>query len=88
MLVSETQEGCILTAVADRKPKAKPADKRARSGASIQAFIDPEVRAAMDSYIEGYNSSHDHKATVTTTIEAALRLFLKSEGHWPPKPRA
>jgi hypothetical protein len=83
-----TQEVCILSAVAERKPKAgKPS--RQRSGAAIQAFIDPDIRAAMDAYMADYNSQHDHRASVTSTIEAALKRFLAAEGHWPPKsPRA
>lgn len=65
------------------------AQKRQRAGAAIQAFIDPDVRAAMDAYIAHYNADHDHKATVTSTIEAALKAYLSTHNHWPyppPKP--
>jgi hypothetical protein len=80
-----TQGADILSAVATRKPKPSDEKPRPRSGASIQAFIDPDIRAAMDAYMAAYNSQHDHRASVTSTIEAALKRFLAAEGHWPPK---
>lgn len=78
----------ILSVVAKPRPKSEGGN-RPRPGISIQAYIDPELRAAMDEYITAYNSSHDHKASVTSTIEAALKKYLTEEGHWPrrkPKP--
>lgn len=75
-----------MEAVADKKPKkTKAADKRARSGAAVQAFIDPEIRAAVDDFIEDYNAENEHKATLTSTLEAALKMYLAARGHWPRK---
>lgn len=68
------------------RPDDKPAaDKRGRAGVAIQAFIDPDIRAAIDDYLADYNATHDHKATVTSTLEAALKKYLSIEGHWPRK---
>ena len=49
----------------------------------IGISIDPDVRAAVDAYIVAYNASHDHRATLTSTVEAALKKYLASEGYWP-----
>lgn len=68
----------------DKKPGPQP-EKKARAGSPIQAFIDPVVRAALDAYIEDWNSTHDHKAGVTSTVEAALKKYLEGKGFWPPK---
>jgi hypothetical protein len=51
----------------------------------VNAQIDPEVRAAMDAYIAYYNNNHIHHASIRSTLEAALKDFLRKEGHWPPK---
>lgn len=67
-----------------KKPVADT-EKKPRAGVAIQAFIDPEVRAALDEYIESYNQKHDHKAGVTSTVEAALKKYLHDQGFWPRK---
>lgn len=83
-----TARAPTMVRMAKKKPSAgKPADKRARSGAAVQAFIDPEVRAAVDDFMEDYNAEHEHKATLTSTLEAALKMYLTSKGHWPRKPK-
>jgi hypothetical protein len=81
-----------LNAVADRRKKAdaEPApESRRRSGESIQGFIDPDIRAAVNEYMATHNAEAEHKATVTSVLEAALKMYLSSKGHWPrrkPKP--
>ena len=69
-----------------RERKKKPDKPRVRSGDPVQAFIDPDIREAMDAYIASYNAGHDHKASVRSTLEGALRKYLEAEGFWPPRP--
>ncbi|MFO0799196.1 MAG: hypothetical protein U0804_17140 [Gemmataceae bacterium] len=68
-----------------RKAAAAAEPKRVRPGAPIQAFVDPEIRGAMDDFIRDYNEQNEHKASVTSTLEAALKMYLSAKGHWPRK---
>ncbi len=68
--------------VAMKQPKKRKTPER--SGKVTQAYIDPEIRAALDRYIEEHNNTQDHPATITSTIEAALKKYLAAAGHWPP----
>ena len=74
-----------MIGMAKDKPRTtkKSSDKRPRSGAAVQAFIDPDVREALDEFISSFNEQNDHKATVTSALEAALKMYLASKGHWP-----
>lgn len=55
-----------------------------RTGKSIQAYIDPEVRDAVDDYIE----SNELQPTLTTVLELALKEFLAKRGGWPRQGKA
>ncbi|WP_439628204.1 hypothetical protein [Gemmata sp.] len=74
-----------MVSMAKKKPQAEGTGKRARTGAPVQAFIDPDIRAAVDAYIEAYNAENEHKATLTSTLEAALKMYLTNKGHWPKR---
>lgn len=73
-----------MLSMAKKKPgTVKTTPSNPRSGSAIQAFIDPEIREAMDSFIESYNEQNEHKATVRSTLEASLKMYLSAKGHWP-----
>lgn len=85
-----TLEGCVTLCVPCHAPE--PRRKRgtpdlARPGLLI-TVIDGELRHAVDDYIADHNETHDHRATLTSTLEAALKKYLAAEGHWPRKPRS
>lgn len=69
-------------------PQKKPTKKEPpnRSGTPVTVYIDSDVRAAMDTYISEHNETAEHKASIRSTVEAALKRYLKESGHWPPKP--
>jgi hypothetical protein len=72
-----------MSAVAKKRPDSKPTT--GRTGSPLGISIDPAIRAAVDAFIESYNAEHDHRATLTSTVEAALRKYLQAAGFWPPK---
>ena len=74
----------MTTAVA-KSSKKTDAKTGGRTGSPLGISIDPEIRAAVDVFIERYNALHDHRATLTSTVEAALKKYLQAEGLWPPK---
>jgi hypothetical protein len=67
-------------------PAGRPT--RERYGKSVQAFVDPELRDAVDAFIASFNAENDHQADITTTVTAALKMYLASKNFWPPKPPA
>jgi hypothetical protein len=67
-----------------RKPANRPPGEREPK---INTNLDPAVRRALDGYIAAWNATHEHPATIRTTVEAALKMFLRSKGHWPPAGR-
>ena len=62
---------------------AKVAKKPERSGVALNLRIDEDIHAAMESYIADHNSKDEHKASKTSTVEGALKQYLKSKGFWP-----
>jgi len=50
--------------------------------------IEPGLRAGLDAYIADYNAKHEHKATIRTTTEAALKSYLGPLGFWKSAPAA
>ena len=74
-----------MVAMAERPKKAKPAKKPNRTGVALGCYIDEELRTQMDAFIASHNQSDDHPASVRSTVEAALRAYLKGKGFWPPK---
>ena len=55
-----------------------------RTGSPLGIAIDPELRAAADDWIERYNLTHEHRATLTSFIEAAIRKYIATV---PPEPQ-
>lgn len=56
-----------------------------RTGAYLNTQIDEDIRAQVDAFIADHNAKDEHHATLRSTVEAALKLYLKSKGFWPPK---
>ncbi len=65
-----------------------------RTGKATMAYLNQEVRAALDAYIAG----QEFEPTLTTIMELAIKEFLAKRGAWPrpaqvppeakpPKPR-
>jgi hypothetical protein len=63
----------------------KSAKKAERSGEALNLRIDEDLYAAMEEYIADNNSRDVHKASKTSTVELALKQFLKTHGFWPRK---
>jgi len=69
--------------MATEKPRAsRPADK---GDATLNTKLDAVIREQMDAYIADHNEKDEHHATLRSTVEAALKMYLKSKGFWPPK---
>jgi hypothetical protein len=92
-MLNADKAGLIMTVMAKEKPVTKPvaptpateetAEKSGRSGQPVNIYVDDDIRAAVDAYIRDHNGKHDHKATLRSTIEASIRLYLKAHGFWP-----
>lgn len=62
----------------------KKSKKPVRSGSQLGIAIDPALRDAVDAWIKEYNAAHDHRATLTSTVEAALRKYIATRPGKPP----
>lgn len=74
-----------MSVMAKSNPKAEETNRPHRSGVTVNTQIDEDIRAAMDAYIADHNAKDEHYATLRSTIEAALKQYLKSKGFWPLK---
>ncbi len=58
-----------------------------RPGKTVMAFIDPDVRDALDVYLE----SDELGPTLTAVLEVAIKEFLAKRSAWPaaqvPQPK-
>jgi hypothetical protein len=80
-----------MPVMAKRKPStadARGPEKNARSGATLNVYVDEDIRQALDEYIAIFNDTAEHKATLRSAVEAALKGYLKDKGHWPRKSAA
>ena len=72
-----------------RPPKAGDGGDEAkrpnRSGSPLNFYVDEELRKALDAFIADYNARNEHPASLRSTLEAALKAYLKGKGFWPPK---
>ena len=59
----------------------KRTSKPKRSGVSIQLYVEPDTRLALDNFI----AAQRLKPSITETIEVAIQDFLMKEGFYPPK---
>jgi hypothetical protein len=64
-----------------KEPPKKP--KPSRSGVPLHVWIDEEIAGALQDYLD----ETDPSIFKTSAVEAALRDFLRKQGHWPRKPR-
>ena len=62
-----------------QQPSGEP-KKSPRKGASIQAWINPEIREAVDAWIEG----QELPPSLTSILEVALKEFLIKRDGWKP----
>jgi hypothetical protein len=69
-------------------PKKNPGSGRGkkpnRSDVPFNSRIDPDLRAALDAFIE----AQPYGASLKGVIEAALRDHLRAKGFWPWPPPA
>lgn len=62
------------------------APKGGRSGTSLGVtYVDADIRAALDAFIRTHNQSDEHPASLRSCVEAALKMYLREKGFWPPK---
>lgn len=75
-----------------KKKRTMPATKEApekttktvhRTGIGKMFYLDPELAAAFDAFID----SQRIEPSQTAVFETALKMFLKAEGFWPPPPK-
>ena len=77
-----------MLGVAKKKTKADEAAAMAnigrppgnRSGVPIYAYIPPQLRKALNAYLENTRPN----PSLTSAVEVALEEFLKERGFWPP----
>jgi hypothetical protein len=50
-----------------------------RTGKAVQVYLSPELRSALDEYIEATRPT----PTITAVIEMALEDLLRKAGAWP-----
>jgi hypothetical protein len=73
-----------MNVMTPRKPTGgKPGKKPNRSGVALGCYVDTDIREAMDAYIANHNETSEHPASVRSTVEAALKAFLKGKGFYP-----
>lgn len=72
-----------MAVMAEPKKNKKPAN---RTGSQLNTQIDEDIRAQVDVFIAEHNAKDEHHATLRSTVEAALKMYLTSKGLWPPKP--
>ncbi|MDB5307049.1 MAG: hypothetical protein JWO38_1251 [Gemmataceae bacterium] len=68
----------------DRTGKSGP-KRPNRSGVALGCYIDADIRQQMDVFIAEHNQSDEHPASVRSTVEAALKMYLRAKGFYPPK---
>lgn len=66
------------------KSEAAESKRPNRSGVPINTHIDEDIRAAIDAFIADHNAKDEHAATLRSTVEGALKMYLKAKGFWPP----
>lgn len=59
-----------------------PTKKPVRKGLSLHVYLPPDLRRALQRYVD----STEPKSDATAVTALALRRFLESVGFWPPPP--
>lgn len=80
---------CVTLCTACHGPKPRrsagqPDLASDRAGVPLHVWIDSEIAAAL----QGYLDETEPSVFKTAAVESALKDFLRSRGHWPPKRRA
>jgi hypothetical protein len=77
----------MISSMARSEKKPESEKKGARSGASLGVtYVDEEIRAALDAYMASHNATAEHPATLRSSVEAALKVYLSPKGFWPWPP--
>lgn len=72
-----------LMAKRGRRPKHGLPGDDGRTGTSLNFRMDPELFAALETFIE----AQKFRTTKTDVVEVALQELLKAEGFWPFDPK-
>lgn len=72
--------------MAKQRVKTNGGAKDPTDDAKLNTGIDPELRRQMDQYIADWNARNPHPATIRSTVEAAMKMFLRDAGYWGEKP--
>lgn len=65
---------------------AEADDKAKEKHTVLNTNIDPNIKAAVEAFIEDYNSKNEAKYTIRSCTEAAFKGWLASRGFWPWPP--
>lgn len=68
------------------KPTPPAENEPTRAGVQLNAVVDQEIRDQLTAYMKAHNASDEHRATIRSCLEAALKMYLKDKGFWPPTP--
>jgi hypothetical protein len=62
------------------------AKEKREADVPLNTHLRPLLRKQLEAYIDAQNRdvNSDHRTSIRSTVEAALREFLKSKGFWPP----
>lgn len=77
MDIDTCEEHDKMPIMAKKKPNRSPAWV-------VNTRLDPDLEAPIRDYIQ--DPEREFEPTLAQVIEKALKLFLKQEGRWPPKP--
>lgn len=75
----------VATMAKRRTGEARPSSAEPEADAKINTNIDPVIRRQMDLFIETHNAEDEHPASIRSTVEGALKMYLRDKGFWPPK---
>jgi hypothetical protein len=77
MDIDTSEERDKMPVMAQKKPNRSPAWH-------VNARLDPDLEACVRAYMQ--DPEREFEPTLAQVLEKALKVFLKQEGFWPPKP--
>jgi hypothetical protein len=68
-----------MLSMSEPKKRPKKPRKPSRTGVPLHVWIDQDLAAALQDYLD----STDPKVSKTAAVESALRELLRGKGFWP-----
>jgi hypothetical protein len=69
-----------MLSMTEKKKKKRGRPATGRTGIPLHAYIDATLAGALETYLAGT----EPEVSKTAAVEAALRMWLKERGFWPP----